>query len=107
MVRDVFADMHRALIKCGSPVGVGEVWTAFWAGRVFLAIGVKMSGSVWIRDGRAEIVHLAGVWDDQEAQWLAGLLRDWCRERAVTPRIWGRRGWPRFLRMKRFQMLEE
>jgi hypothetical protein len=91
----------RALDRCGSSVTVREVLAALFSGRLRLWLGRHMSSSAWILPGgAAEIVHLAGRWDTDEAKWMLAGFEAFALE-YEAPIVWnGRRGWHRFLKWK-------
>jgi len=98
---NVTTHIESALIRGGSPYSLAFVMQEFYAGALRLWIGSKMSASAWIRDdGLAEIVHVGGHWDGDDARWMLDGLEDWCREKGTSWTWTGRRGWVRFLKQR-------
>jgi len=96
-------DIQRALAKGKSPVTLGEVVEAAWAGNLCFYVGKHMTASCWDRDGVSEIVHLTGKWDDQEARAMWVTFRKFALSRDKPWGFHGRKGWLRFLQAKGFR----
>lgn len=102
--RNVCHDIEAALARGKSPYDLAFVLRQLWAGELRLWIGDTMSASAWIRDdGIAEIVHVGGQWDDEDARWMFESFKTWASEKGTTWAWRGRAGWVRFL--KRRQMI--
>lgn len=95
MIRDVEGDILAALVRGRSDKGVSDVIAAIFGPGGHLLVHPAGSVSWRWKDGRAEILHLAGRWDPEAAKWMLARLPD--------PALWiweGRRGWARFLRAR-------
>ena len=95
-------DIEHALRRCNSPYTVTDVIRWLRNGDAVMAVGDKMHGSVWFKpDGTAEIAHLAGQWDADDASWLRERLQEVALARGYDfVEINGRKGWERFLKIK-------
>jgi hypothetical protein len=99
---NVCTHIETALVRGGSPYTLDFVLHELWAGALKLWIGDHMSASAWIRDdGIAEIVHVGGQWDDDDARWMLDGLKAWCAEKGTTWAWRGRAGWVRFLKRRK------
>jgi len=97
-------DIDRALIRADSPYTAVDVLRWLRTGQAAMAVAPCLHGSVWFRDGGAELAHLAGRWCDACARWLYGKLLVACAARGIDfVDIEGRPGWRRFLAMRGFE----
>lgn len=95
-------DIAHALARSKSPWTLADWIRWLTTGHVAMAVGDRMHASmvVW-PDGSAEVAHIAGEWNDNDARWMARCMRRVCQQRGITfVGIEGRRGWRRFLRMR-------
>jgi len=103
MARLNWADqVDAAMLRGNSPYNCLDVLRWMREGNATFGISGDMTGSVWFRpDGVAEICHIAGAWNDKDADWLYRCLMRAVRRRGLVEWTWnGRRGWRRFLRSK-------
>ncbi|MGB0662074.1 MAG: hypothetical protein ACPGNV_18105 [Mangrovicoccus sp.] len=90
-----------ALERGNSPYSLLDIIGWLETGQAGFAATENMSAS-WVQMGDCiEVGHIGGRWSDEDFEWLySAMLRDMAR-RGVTQWRWGgRRGWPRFLKMK-------
>jgi len=97
-------DIDEALRRSGGRYSFADLFRWLRSGEAEMFVCGSMHGSVWFRDGGAEIAHVAGHWNAEDANWLYDRAMQAIKERGITQlEANGRPGWRRFLRMEGFQ----
>lgn len=93
------ADIDRAMERGRSPFDAGDLLAWLRAGRAHLLVGERMHASVVLLDGRAEVGHVCGRWNESDARWCWSRAGEWAKARGFdSVVVRGRAGWARFLR---------
>ena len=96
-------EIDLALRRSGGGLTSLDLLRWLRAGQAQLFVCGTMHGSLWYRDGGAELAHVAGSWDDGCARWLLKRATQAALQRGIERiEINGRPGWRRFLMMKGF-----
>ena len=97
--------VNNALKRGKSCYGTSEVTKWIMSGEAVLFVGDQMTASARPFDGKCQVVHVGGKWNSQDVNWFRKRLRARMRQWDVDSFVdEGRSGWPRFLRMKGFEL---